>query len=311
MRCRLSALLGSLAFAGLLGCAAPQTQQILQSSFARPQAVENMNVPFFPQVQYYCGPASLATVLAWNEQDVTPDSLVEEVYTPGREGTFAADIVAAARRHGFLAVEISDLANLLDELEMGRPVLVMQNLSLSWFPQWHFAVAIGYDLAGPQIILRSGTERRLLTPLDAFERTWERAQAWAIVVLPPDAVPANTDDTGWLNAIAGLERAGHAEAAVIGYRTFLKMFPDHGIAQMGEGNALLALRDYEKAEGAYRRLLSRDPEMAEAWNNLAYALYFQGRSAEAIEAAERAVALAEGEDANFRDTLRELSQTRP
>ncbi len=311
MRCRLSALLSSLALAGLLGCAAPQTERILQSSLARPQLAENTEVPFFPQVEYYCGPASLAMVLAWNGRDVTPDKLVDEVYTPGREGTFAADIVAASRRHGFLAVEIGDLGNLLDELERGRPVLVMQNLALSWFPQWHFAVAVGYDLAGPQLILRSGTEPRLVTPLDAFERTWERAESWAIVVLPPDAVPANRNDTRWLNAIAGLERAGRPQEAVIGYRTFLTIFPEHGIAQMGEGNALLALRNYREAEEVYRRLLSRVPNMAEAWNNLAYALHFQGRNAEAVDAAERAVAAAEGEDENYRDTLRELSQILP
>ncbi len=311
MRCRLSAPLGGLALATLLSCAAPQTQHILQSGIARPQTVENTEIPFFPQVQYYCGPASLATVLAWNELDVTPDSLVDEVYTPGREGTFAADIVASARRRGFLAVEISDLGNLLNELETGRPVLVMQNLALSWFPKWHFAVAVGYDLAGPQLILRSGTERRLVTPLDAFERTWKRAEGWAIVVLPPDAVPANTDETRWLNAVAGLERAGRAQEALTGYRTFLKTFPDHGIAQMGEANALLSLGDYSEAESVYRRLLSHEPEMAEAWNNLAYALHYQGRNAEAINAAERAIASAEGEDANFRDTLRELSRTLP
>ena len=311
MRCRLSALLGSLACAGLLSCAAPQTQRILQSSIARPQTVEIAEVPFFPQVQYYCGPASLATVLAWNELDVTPDSLVGEVYTPGREGTFATDLLAASRRRGYLAVEINDLESLLDELEMGRPVLVMQNLALSWFPQWHFAVAIGYDLSGPQLILRSGTERRLVIPLDAFERTWERAESWAIVVLPPDAVPANADDAKWLNAIAGLERAGRAREAVTGYQTFLKRFPAHDIAQMGEGNALLALGNYGEAEEVFRRLLSQEPDMAEAWNNLAYALHFQGRNSEAINAAERAVAPADGEDANYRDTLRELSQDLP
>lgn len=96
MRCLLSALLSGLVVAGLIGCAAPQTEQILQSSIARPQAVELTDVPFFPQEKYYCGPASLATLLAWNKLQITPDDLVAEVYTPGRKGTFTADIVAAA-----------------------------------------------------------------------------------------------------------------------------------------------------------------------------------------------------------------------
>jgi hypothetical protein len=311
MRCLLSALLSGLVVAGLLGCAAPQTEQLLQSGIDRPLVVELDEVPFFPQEKYYCGPASLATVLAWNKMQITPDDLVAEVYTPGREGTFAADITAAVRRHGLLAVEVSDLAAVLNELELGRPVLVMQNLALSWFPQWHFAVAIGYDLAGPQIILRSGTTRRLLTPLDAFERTWERADSWAIVVLSPDAIPANVDETSWLTAISGLERAGRAQEAVTAYRTFLELFPDHHIAQMGEANALLALKNYRAAEQGYRQVLARDPNMAEAWNNLAYALHFQGRHADAVNAAERAVTIAGGWDENYMDTLRELSESLP
>jgi tetratricopeptide (TPR) repeat protein len=311
MRCHLSALLSGLAVAGLLGCAAPQTQQLLQSGIDRPHVVELDEVPFFPQEEFYCGPASLATVLAWNDMAITPDDLVAEIYTPGREGTFAADMTAAARRHGLLAVEIDDLEAVLNELESGRPVLVMQNLALAWFPQWHFAVAIGYDLAGPQIILRSGTTRRLLTPLDAFERTWERADSWAIVVLPPDAIPANADETSWLTAISGLERVGHPHGALTAYRTFLERFPGHRIAQMGEANALLALDNYLAAEQVYRRLLAQDPNMAEAWNNLAYALHFQGRHGDAVNAAERAVALADGRDENYSDTLRELSESLP
>jgi tetratricopeptide (TPR) repeat protein len=311
MRCHLSALLSGLAVAGLLGCAAPQTQQLLQSGIDRPHVVELDEVPFFPQEEFYCGPASLATVLAWNDMAITPDDLVAEIYTPGREGAFAADMTAAARRHGLLAVEIDDLEAVLNELESGRPVLVMQNLALAWFPQWHFAVAIGYDLAGPQIILRSGTTRRLLTPLDAFERTWERADSWAIVVLPPDAIPANADETSWLTAISGLERVGHPHGALTAYRTFLERFPGHRIAQMGEANALLALDNYLAAEQVYRRLLAQDPNMAEAWNNLAYALHFQGRHGDAVNAAERAVALADGRDENYSDTLRELSESLP
>lgn len=307
VRCAISAWLSSLIVVALLGCAAPQTERILHAEFERREAVELAEVPFFPQEQYYCGPASFAMLLAWNGMAVTPNDVVAEVYTPGRAGTFAADIVAAARRRGLLAVQVGDLNGLLREVKAGRPVLVMQNLALPWFPRWHFAVAVGYDLEGPQLILRSGTNRRLVTPLDAFERTWERAERFGIVILPPDAVPANLDKTAWLNAIAGLERAGAPQAALTGYRTFLKAFPDERIAQMGEANALLGVKDYAAAEASYRRVLTQNPDMAEAWNNLAYALHFQGKRDEAIASARRAVEIAGATDANYAETLRELS----
>ena len=305
---RLSVVLlsGSVLF-GPLGCAGAQTEQIVSFRGALPAFTEIERVPFFPQERYYCGPASLAMAMAWSGVAVMPDDLVTEVYTPGRQGTFAPDIVAAARRNGRLAVEIRELDDLLAELAAGHPAIVFQNLRLSVFPQWHFAVAIGYDLNERQIILRSGTNRRLLMPLDAFENTWRRADYWALVVLPPEAAPATPDPQRWLTAAAGLERANRAEAAQLAYETFLARWPENRSAQLGRANALFALSRFESAERAYRDVVDGDPLMAEAWNNLAYALHRQGKRDEAVRAAERAVAVGGARIADYADTLREVS----
>jgi tetratricopeptide (TPR) repeat protein len=292
---------------GALGCAGPQTEQILASRGGLPAFAEIDSVPFFPQEQYYCGPASLAMTLAWSGLSVMPDDLVAEVYTPGREGTFAPDIVSAARRNGRVAIETRKLDDLLRELAAGHPAIVFQNLRLSVFPQWHFAVAIGYDLNTRQLILRSGTRERLLMPLDTFENTWRRADYWALIVLPPDAAPVSADAGSWLAAAAGLERANRPQEAQIAYDTLLSRFPGNRSAQMGRANALFALNRFESAEQAYKDLVAGDPLMAEAWNNLAYALYRQGKRDEAVRAAERAVSIAGGENADYADTLRDVS----
>ena len=311
-RHRLQALvLGYCVLIGALGCAGPQTEQILASRGALPAFAEIDSVPFFPQEQYYCGPASLAMALAWSGLPVMPDDLVAEVYTPGREGTFAPDMVTAARRNGRIAIETRKLDDLLRELAAGHPAIVFQNLRLSVFPQWHFAVAIGYDLNERQIILRSGTNRRLLIPLDAFENTWRRADYWALVVLPPDATPVAADSGSWLAAAAGLERANRPQEAQIAYDTVLSRFPGNRSAQMGRANALFALNRFESAEQAYKDVVSGDPLMAEAWNNLAYALYRQGKRDEAVRAAERAVAIAGNRNADYADTLRDVSAPVP
>jgi hypothetical protein len=308
LRDRLSViLLSGLVLCGPLGCVGAQTEQILASRGALPARTEIDNVPFFPQEQYYCGPSSLAMALSWTGLAVTADDLVMAVYTPGREGTFAPDIVAAARRNGRLAVEIHELDDVLAELAAGHPVIVFQNLRLSLFPQWHFAVAIGYDLNERQLILRSGTTRRLVMPLDAFENTWRRADYWALVVLPPDAAPASADPGSWLTAAAGLERASRPQEAQLAYETFLARWPGNRSAQMGRANALFALNRFEGAEQAYRDIVARDPLMAEAWNNLAYALYRQGKRDEAVRAAERAVAIGGEANADYADTLKDVS----
>lgn len=301
-------VLGGCVLFGVGACVGPQTEQILSSRGALPASAEIENVPFFPQEQYFCGPASLAMALAWSGLPVMPDDLVAEVYTPGREGSFAPDIVTAARRNGRVAIETNELDDLLRELAAGHPAIVFQNLRLSVFPQWHFAVAIGYDLNARQLILRSGTNRRLLMPLDAFENTWRRADYWALIVLPPDATPATADTEGWLAAAAGLERASRPREAQIAYETFLSRWPGDRSAQMGRANALFALNRFDGAEQAYRDIVAADPMMAEAWNNLAYALARQGKRDEAVRAAERAVSVGGAQSADYADTLRDVSQ---
>src|SRR5436189_282713 len=87
-------------------------------------ASSSAQVPFFPQEDYYCGPASLAMVLAWTGLDVNQDQIAPEVYTPGRVGTLQPDILTAARRHGRLAVQVNTLHDMLKELAAGNPVLV-------------------------------------------------------------------------------------------------------------------------------------------------------------------------------------------
>jgi hypothetical protein len=234
-------LSGSVLF-GPLGCVGAQTERIIASHGALPVSAEIRRVPFYPQEQYYCGPASLAMALAWSGLSLTPDEVAQQVYTPGRQGTFAPDIVAAARRNGRLAVEVRELDDLLTELAAGHPAIVFQNLRLSVFPQWHFAVAIGYDLNERQLILRSGTTERMVMPLDAFENTWRRAEYWALVVLPPNDPPATPNPAPWLDAAAGLERSNRPQEAQLAYETFLGRWPQNRAAQMGRANALFALK---------------------------------------------------------------------
>ncbi len=179
------ALLALLVLA-LGACATPQTAAVIAAPGDLPARAAVPDVPFFPQEDYYCGPAALATVLAWSGLPAAPEELAARVYTPERQGTLQNDILAAARREGRLAVPLSSLRDLMAEVSAGHPVLVFQNLALDWYPLWHYAVAVGYDLKRQEITLRSGREAERVTSLDTFERTWERGDYWALVVLRPN-----------------------------------------------------------------------------------------------------------------------------
>jgi hypothetical protein len=306
MRCPRRVLVGLGALCALSACATPDVAGLRESADGLPQRAEVGGVPFHPQQEQYCGPATLATVLGWSGVPIRQDAIASEVFTPGREGTLGHDLIGGARRHGRLAVPVADLPSLLAEMAAGHPVLVLQNLGLTWYPQWHFAVAVGYDLTRNELALRSGEEWRRVVPLDTFDRTWARAGRWALVVLPPDRLPATGTEAAVLSAAAGLERAGRSQEAGIAYDAVLRRWPRSLGALTGRGNVRYAAGDLDGAEAAYRAALEHHPGAAVAWNNLADVLAAQGAWKEALIAARRAVDLGGPHAEVYRRTLEEI-----
>lgn len=288
MRCKPAAL-AAMVLLMLAGCATPQTNSVLQQRGALPPQTEIKDVTFYPQAENECGPASLAMALDASGIKVTPDQLTPIVFTPGREGSLQADMLAASRRHGRVAYPVKDLRALFTEVAAGTPVVVFQNLALSWYPQWHYAVAIGYDMDAKDIILHSGLTAHERMALTTFERTWERGGHWAIAVLPPDRLPATAEPLPYLTAVKGLEQAKQYDAAAQAYATALARWPDDLQALMGRGNALYALDRKPDAIQAFRAAATQHPDSAAAYNNLAHVLAELGRLDEAEKTARRAV----------------------
>jgi len=291
----------------LAGCATPQINAIRADSTGLPTRAEVADVPFYPQEELHCGPAAMAMALTWSGLVVGQEAMATQVFTPERKGTLRSDMIAAARRNGRLAVRVDSMRALLRELAFGHPVLVFQNLGLQWYPRWHYAVAVGYDLEENVLLLRSGDNPRLRTDLKLFERSWARGGEWAIVVLPPDRLPSSANVQAVLEAAIGLERANRPIDAAQAYAAMIERWPESLGARLGLGNSRFAAGDFVGAELAYRLAIDLHPDAADVWNNLAYALARQGRSEEALTAAQRAVDLGGRRVDAYRDTLRELS----
>ena len=295
----------------LAACAGtPQTDRLLDPATAPaglPERVELSDVPFIPQEDLWCGPAAMAMVVTWSGLPVTQEEMAAQVYTEGREGTLTSDMVSGARRNGRLAVPVETLEDLLAELAAGHPVIVFQNLALDFYPQWHYAVAYGYDLEAGTILLHSGLEERHETRLGTFEYTWRRADDWALLVLPPDMLPATSSAVDVAAAAAGIERAGLPVEAATAYRTLLSRWPDNGTAWLGLGNIAYGGGDLDGAIANYRKATQVDPAMGAAWNNLAVALSDAGDQAAARQAAETAIATDDGHEAAYRETLEEIA----
>lgn len=223
------------------------------------------------------------------------------------------ELLSAARRHGRVPYVLQpQLESLAAEIASGNPVLVLQNLGLSFSPRWHYAVAVGLNLTSGDIILRSGRERRHAIALSTFEHTWERARYWGMVVLPPNQLPFTAEEVPYLQSVAALEQIGAKDTAALAYTTALKRWPQSLPALIGLGNTRHALGNIAGAEEAFRRALKYHPASLAAQNNLAQTLLDQRRFDEAEAAARQALEQAtdKPEAETIKQTLEEIIKKR-
>lgn len=299
--------------AALSGCALllPQTEALREAWPAGlPERIELGEVPFFPQTEYQCGPAALATTLVHLGVKITPEDLVKQVYLPARQGSLQVEMLAAPRRYGMVSYQLAPrFEDLLREVAAGIPVIVLQNYGVWPFPLWHYAVVAGYDYSKGRLVLRSGEKQRLSLPFPVLEYTWKESHYWAMVTVPPDRIPVTANESGYLAAIAAMERVGNPRATTAAYAAFLRRWPENLTARIGLANGHYALKELKEAEAVLRHAADRHPDSVVVLNNLAQTLSDQKRDEEALALIERAVALGGPFAAAARET-RELILTR-
>jgi tetratricopeptide (TPR) repeat protein len=262
--------------------------------YAELSATELSDTPFFPQSQYQCGPAALATVLKVSGvEPISPDMLADRVYLPERQGSLQAELLAATRRAERIPYVLApQLTDLLAELEAGHPVLVLQNLGLARWPRWHYAVVIGFEPERQRLLLRSGTEYRQTMSLRQFERSWRLADYWAMVVPAADRLPATADPLRYLQAIAAVEQQQRWQLATQGYKLAEQRWPELATSAFGLGNIAYQQADFAAAKAHYYRATQLAPTEAAYYFNLSWALLRLGQPDEALKTAAITAQLA-------------------
>ncbi|MCH8500415.1 MAG: PA2778 family cysteine peptidase [Aliidiomarina sp.] len=277
----------------LVGCSAAPFQYKSLDTDAW-TAVELSETPFYPQEDYQCGPAALATVLqVAGVADATPESLVSQVYLPDREGSLQAELLAATRRADRIPFVIPRRMDaLFAEVAAGYPVLVLQNLGLERWPIWHYAVVIGFEPGKQQLILRSGTTEREVVSLRAFERSWRLGNYWAMVVPPIGFMPESVPSLHYFEAVAAVEQQGRLLLASMAYAAGTERWPEDATGYMGLGSIAYQQHDYANAEAYFYRATELSPLQPAGFFNLAWSLLRQERDIEALAAAQVAQELA-------------------
>lgn len=300
----------------LSGCvSAPQSDALLthfsQDAGAKPSVtlsarIQLEQVPFFPQEDFQCGPAALATVLQASKVDILPEALVSQVYVPSRQGSLQVEMLAAARRYGRISQTLApNLEGLLAQVQAGKPVLVMQNLGLSWYPQWHYAVVVGFDLPRGEIVLRSGLVRDYRISLALFERTWQRAEHWAVVLLAPGELPTDEREQAYFQSVSAFAAVANEDhgALQLAYDAGLARWPDSINLAMARANLFYTQGDLSNAIRGYEEVIRQAPDYAVGHNNLAQSLFDMDRLEEAKRHAETAVAIGGSFSEDYRKTL--------
>jgi hypothetical protein len=232
----------------LAGCASitPQSDAFFKE---KPQikGASQIEVPFINQDIGQCGPATLTMVLQYTGKNISVEEIAPQVITPNKKGSLQSDMISATRRQGLMAVIISGFNSVIAEVAAGHPVIIFENLGISWIPQWHYAVVTGYDLQKKTLTLQSGPNHNEQISFDEFELSWKLADYWGLLILKPDQLSASADELAHLQAASALEQVNKLIEAKTAYLTILTRWPQSLTSYVGLGNIFYKTRDYKSA----------------------------------------------------------------
>lgn len=202
----------ALLLLALAGCAlaSPETvRQDLLVGRSRGRYIEG--VPFVPQQDNYCGPASLTMVLRYWGEPTDQEEIGRELYIKSIKGTLNFDLEFYARRRGYRAESFrGTLERVKAEIDRGHPLIVFQDQGIGPLAFPHFFVVIGYDDTRELIVAHSGVTENRLIPYREFLWTWGKKGNWTLRILPSDVLTGRQGDGGR----GGVERERPAAARV-------------------------------------------------------------------------------------------------
>jgi hypothetical protein len=174
------------------GCTTARLQDVVNAARAEPagrRASYIEDVPFFPQVELMCGPASLASVLNFYGHKVDLQEVSQAVYHPGLKGSLSIDLFIYAKERGFEVMQYKGgLEDLKARLREKSPLIVFLNLGYEFYPIGHYVVVVGYNDDMEVVVAHSGTTRAKLFSYKSFLDDWAKTGFSTLLIKPkPEA----------------------------------------------------------------------------------------------------------------------------
>ncbi len=141
-----------------------------------------LEVPFVSQVQKNdCGPAALASLLAYHGANVSLEAVTKGVFTPALQRTLLPDMENYAASLGFAARSgRGDLSFLRECINEGLPIVLLIDMGRRSFSQGHYVVVFGHDPNG--FLMHAGTKGNVFLPAKELQDRWKRMNSLYLVL---------------------------------------------------------------------------------------------------------------------------------
>jgi predicted double-glycine peptidase len=142
------------------------------------------DVPFYPQEDYQCGPASMASVMNYWNVHADPDEIGKQIFSKSARGALTIDMMLYAKSKGFDAEQSKgSMEELKNSVDSGYPIIVLVDYGISVIQINHFMVVTGYNDDG--VIVHSGEFPNRFISWQDFLPAWKKTDYWSLLIKKP------------------------------------------------------------------------------------------------------------------------------
>lgn len=285
------------------------TQSVTQTT---PNRILLEPFKYYPADDYWCGPSVLASLLDYHQVTFDYQQLINQVYTPGKKGTYLHDLKAATRSYGLLPLEgPRNLNSLLQILAEGYPVITLENSAFSWWPRWHYRLIIGYDKTNKRLYALQADHSITSMKMVNFVNSWEKSDFESLLVVTAQQIPPHIQAKELISEFLTQKELNHFSNAEPILKFVLKQWPTDSLVQFTAANNAYDKGQYKTASKHYQAALQYNSSFSEAYINWAYTLHHLGckeASNSALSCAETILNSQPSKLEQFKPIIQELKQ---